>query len=126
MKTQKSFGTAEFAAMTEKQQIAYQESLIHYNDMKNIIDMAVEEAVEKAVEIAVEDTRVEIAEKAILEGFDNKITSLTVKKVEKIRQKSLEKIDIIVKEDTANGHIKSIENMIKLGFSVKLLLRNRL
>ena len=80
---QKAFGTAELAAMTEKQQIAYQESLIHYSDMKNMIDTAVE------------DIRIEIAEKAILEGATNefiaKITGLTIMEVQAVRTKSNKK-----------------------------------
>ena len=87
MKMQKAFGTAELAAMTEKQQIAYQESLIHYSDMKNMIDTAVEEA----VEIAIIDTCIEIAENAIIEGATNefiaKTTGLTVEEVQNIRLK---------------------------------------
>ncbi len=58
---------------------AYPESLIHYSDMKNIIDTAVE------------DMRIGIAEKAILEGATNefiaKITSLLVEEVQEIRLK---------------------------------------
>ncbi len=76
---QKAFETAEFAAMTEKQQVAYQESLIHYSDMKNIIDTAVE------------DMRIGIAENLIkLELSDKDIagaTSLTVQEVQEIRLK---------------------------------------
>ncbi len=57
----------------------YQENLIYYSDMKNIIDTAVE------------DMRIGIAEKAILEGFSNeiiaKITGLLVEEVQEIRLK---------------------------------------
>ena len=80
---QKAFGMAELAAMTEKQQIAYQESLIHYSDMKNMIDTAVEEAVE--------DRLILVAENAIIKGLDNlliaEITGLAVLEVQNIRLK---------------------------------------
>ena len=81
---QKAFGTAEFAAMTETQQNAYQQSLIHYSDMKNIIDTAVEDAVE--------NKQIEIAENLIKLGLSGEdianATGLTIQEVEKVRQKS--------------------------------------
>ncbi len=79
MENEKAFEMAEFAAMTEKQQVAYQESLIHYSDMKNIIDTAVE------------DMRIGIAENLIKLGLSDKdiagATSLTAQEVQEIRLK---------------------------------------
>ena len=76
---QKAFGTAELAAMTEKQQVAYQESLIHYSDMKNMLDTAVE------------DRLILVAEKAVIKGLDNlliaEITGLAIEEVQEIRLK---------------------------------------
>ena len=80
--------------MTEQQLVAYQESLIHYSDIQNIIDTAIEEAIEDAIdaiEIAVEDNRIEIARNlVILKLSDEDIasaTDLSIKEVQTIRSK---------------------------------------
>ncbi|WP_035757630.1 Rpn family recombination-promoting nuclease/putative transposase [Hugenholtzia roseola] len=43
---QKAFDTAALASLSAEQRDMYEQSLIHYRDLKNVIDTAVEEAVE--------------------------------------------------------------------------------
>ena len=69
--------------MTEQQLVAYQESLIHHSDMKNIIDTA--------IEIAVEDKKIEIARNLIILKLSDEdiasATDLSIKEVQTIRSK---------------------------------------
>ncbi|NJO00414.1 MAG: PD-(D/E)XK nuclease family transposase [Bacteroidia bacterium] len=85
---QKAFGTAELAGLTAEQRAVYEENLIQYWGMKS----AIETAVEDAVETAVEENKIDIAKKAILEGFDNSIiarlTGLTVEQIEQLRNET--------------------------------------
>ena len=76
---QKAFETAEFSAMTEEQQVAYQESLIHYSDMKNIVDTAVED---KQIEIARNLIILKLSDEDIASA-----TGLIIKEVQAIRSK---------------------------------------
>ena len=75
--------------MSTEQRDKYEQSLIHYLDMKNVIDTAVEEAVEKAVGKAVEATQINIAKSLISIGLDNETiaqgTNLTTELIEKLR-----------------------------------------
>lgn len=86
---QKAFVVAELANLSIEQRDKYEQSLIHYRDMKNVIDTAVEEAVEKAVVKAVEATQITIAKSLISIGLDNETiaqgTNLTVEQIEKLR-----------------------------------------
>ena len=76
---------AELASMNAEQRDKYEQSLIQYRDMKSVIETAVEEAVETAVE----ENKIEIARKAISEGFDNQIiarlTGLAIEQIEQLR-----------------------------------------
>lgn len=80
---QKAFEVAELANLSPTQRDSYEENLIHYWDMKNVIDTAVEEAYEKK--------DIEYVSRAIGKGFDNvvvsELTGLNEDTVEKIRQK---------------------------------------
>ena len=82
---QKAFEVAELASMTAEQRDKYEQSLIHYWDMKNVIDTAVEEAVEAAVE----GKAIEIASNLIKTGLDDQpiadATGLTLELVKKLR-----------------------------------------
>lgn len=74
---QKAFKTAELANMTAEQRDRYDQSLINYWDMKNMVDTAVEEE------------RIEIAKRLIASGSTNEfitqITELSVEQIEKLR-----------------------------------------
>ncbi len=83
---QKAFEIAELASLTHVQRNNYEESLIHYRDMKNVIDTAVEEAVEKNSE----QKNMAFVNRALREGFDNnmiaKLTGLSEAEIERIRR----------------------------------------
>jgi predicted transposase/invertase (TIGR01784 family) len=69
---QKAFEEAGLANMTADERDSYEHSLIHYWDMKSVIDTAVEEAVEKAVAKAIvgvtEQTQIDIAKVMLANG----------------------------------------------------------
>ena len=73
--------TAELASMTAEQRDRYDQSLINYWDIKNMVDTAVEEALE--------ERNKEIAKKLIQTGSSNEIiaqiTELSVERIEKLR-----------------------------------------
>ena len=65
--------------MTEQQLVAYQESLIHHSDMKNIVDTAVEA---KKIEIARNLIILKLSDEDIASATD-----LSIKEVQTIRSK---------------------------------------
>jgi hypothetical protein len=87
---QKAFEEGSFASIT-----AHQQYLIHYWDMKSVIDTAVEEAVEKAVAKAIvgvtEQTQIDIAKAMLANGEPiEKIelyTQLTVAQIQVLQSK---------------------------------------
>ena len=76
--------------MTEQQLVAYPESLIHYSDMQNIIDTAIEDAID-VIEIAVKAKKIEIARNLIILKLSDEdiasATDLSIKEVQTIRSK---------------------------------------
>ena len=79
---QKAFETAELANLSAMQRDTYEQSLIQYWDMKNVIDTAVEEALK--------DKLIEHAKNGILKGYKDEtiadLTGLSIKLIEKLRQ----------------------------------------
>lgn len=77
---QKAFETAELANLTVEQRDDYEQSLIHYRDLKSVL------------ETAVEDKVIEIAKIGILKGLDNtliaELTNLAVEEIEELRAES--------------------------------------
>lgn len=77
---QKAFETAELANLTVEQRDDYEQSLIHYRDLKSVL------------ETAVEDKVIEIAKIGILKGLDNtliaELTNLSVEEIEELRAES--------------------------------------
>ncbi len=75
----KAFETAELANLSAKQRDRYEESLIHYRDLKSVIDTAVEES------------KTEIIENMIREGLENlliaKMTGVDLETVEVIAKR---------------------------------------
>ncbi|MEZ4884171.1 MAG: Rpn family recombination-promoting nuclease/putative transposase [Chitinophagales bacterium] len=91
---QRLFDAAELARFSKKDRMAYEENLkIYrdflkiYRDFMNVVNTAVEEAVEKTKK----ESKVEVAAKALEKGFTvedvSDITGLSLKTIEKIKQK---------------------------------------
>lgn len=80
---QKAFNKAELANMTVAQRDSYTASLLNYLEFKNTVDTAVEEAIE--------DTRTEIVQRMIEEGYDDqtieKLTKVPLEIVDKIKKR---------------------------------------
>lgn len=74
---QKAFKTAELAFMTPEQREQYQYSLIHYWDMRNAIQTAVDEAVKEAVAKTAQETSISIARKMLASGLDEQLVADT-------------------------------------------------
>ncbi len=76
----KVFSTAEIAKFNKQERMAYEDSLKHYRDIKNVVDTAKEEGKEERT--------IEIAKQAVIEGFSvesiSKITKISIDEIQKI------------------------------------------
>ena len=109
---QKAFETAELANMTAEQRDRYDQSLIHYWDMKAIIDTAVEEAVKKAEEAKKE------AEEAVKKAEEDvKKAEEDVKKAEEDVKKAEE--DVKKAEEDVKKAKEDAEKAVK-GNSIEI------
>jgi hypothetical protein len=101
---QNLFKIAEIENMTSKERRAYDESLKHYWDMKNVIDTAVEEAVQEAVQEREEKI------KEMREEIDKEKKALAKEKKALAKEKkvSAEKDKALAKEKEALAKEKKI------------------
>ncbi len=78
---QKAFGTAALVNLTSEQRSNYDRNLLDYWTAKSVL--------ETAIEAAVENNKLEIAENAISQGFDDatiaKLTGLALEQIKKLR-----------------------------------------
>ncbi len=88
---EKVFNIAEVSNYTPKDRKQYEESLKEYRDYYNTIATAEKEAREEGREEGREEEKVGVAEKAIIEGFDDqviqKLTGLSIEQIDALRQK---------------------------------------
>ena len=101
-----AFDIAEFLALDDDKQFAYQQDLKARNDYKNVIDYAVEMAIEdgmqkgmeKGMEKGVEKEKINIAKNSILEGLNNQtisiITGLDSEMIENLRKQNYDLLGI--------------------------------
>lgn len=83
---QKAFDAAALAGLSAEQRDRYEQSLIHYRDLKSVIETAVEEAVEEAVA----ENKIEIAKSLLGTTLSAeeiaKHTGLTIEQIKQLRK----------------------------------------
>ncbi|MFK7984345.1 MAG: Rpn family recombination-promoting nuclease/putative transposase [Saprospiraceae bacterium] len=87
----KLFQAAEIANFSKEEKDAYEESLKHYRDIKNIVDSSIEEGrIEGKMEGRIEESD-ENVKKGIIKGYSNEIisdiTGRSIKDIQRIRAK---------------------------------------